>query len=250
MAEHGPGARRDALPDLWDLSQVQPRNAMNWAADGRWVKVPDAFLPPGDARRHGWSRGLRITRPEGWRRRLRDYNERMAPLMATYANEPNWFNYLTVPLMVPVTDMRGRTVTFTCRTYLPLTGLAFAHYLTRSRGFKRRFGVFDEARVTFSNKEGDVVPLLLTHPNSTGGTMHSHNGSARYHVVGLNIAYSPLPGGWIEEDAPDSGGTSDESVTPPRVRRRSRSRSARSLTYDGDNQPRHRAAGRTVSVSP
>ena len=77
-----------------------------------------------------------ITRPEGWERRLRDRNERVAPFMATYVDEPDWFNYLTVPLLVPVTDMRGRTVTFTRRTYLPLTGLSFAHYLTRSRGFK------------------------------------------------------------------------------------------------------------------
>ena len=98
MAEHVPRAW-DA-PQDWDLAtQIQPRGAVNWAANGRWVKVPDAFMPPGESRQHGWSRGLRITRPEGWQRRLRDYNERMAPLMATYANEPNWFNYLTVPLM-------------------------------------------------------------------------------------------------------------------------------------------------------
>ncbi len=71
-----------------------------------------------------------------------------------------------------------------------------------------------------------------------------------YHFVGLRITYAPLPGGWIEDDAPDSGGTSDESITPPRVRRRSRSRSSRSLAYDDDYQPRHRAGGRTVSVSP
>ena len=129
-------------------------------------------------------------------------------------------------------------------------GLAFAHYLTRSRGFKRRFGVFDETRVTFSSKEGDIVPMVVTHPNSTGGTMHTSSGASRYHVVGLSIAYTPLPGGWIEDDAPDNGGTSDESITPPRVRRRSRSRSPRSLTYDDDYQPRHRAGGRTVSVSP
>ena len=80
--------------------------------------------------------------------------------------------------------------------------------------------------------------------------MNNHNGASRYHVVGLRITYTPLPGGWIEDDAPDSGGTSDESITPPRVRRRSRSRSPRSLTYDDDYQPRHRAGGRTVSVSP
>ena len=250
MAEGVPMGPHNAFPDLYLMSQVQPRNAMNWAADGRWVKIPSAFLPPGDARRHGWSRGLRITRPEGWQRRLRDYNERMAPLMATYANEPNWFNFLTVPLMVPVTDMRGRTVTFTCRTYLPLTGLAFAHYLTRSRGFKRRFGVFDATRVTFSSNEGNVIPMMVTRPNTTGGTVNTHNGASRYHVVGLSIAYTPLPGGWVEDGAPDSGGTSDESITPPRVRRRSRSRSPRSLTYDDDYQPRHRAGGRTVSVSP
>ena len=77
---------------------------------------PRTFLPPGDARTYGRSRGLRVTRPVGWHRRLRDRNERVAPFMATYVGEPDRFNYLTVPLAVPVTDMRGRTVTFTCRT--------------------------------------------------------------------------------------------------------------------------------------
>ena len=219
--------RYNAFPDLYLMSQVQPRNGMNWAADGRWVKVPDAFLPPGDARRHGWSRGLRITRPEGWHRRLRDRNERMAPLRATHVEEPTWFNYLTVPLMVPITDMRGRTVAFTCRTYLPLTGLAFAHYLTRSRRFKARFGKFDASRVTLTDVNGNIVPLMVTHANTTGGTVNNHNQASRYHFVGIRITYAPLPGGWIEDDAPDSGGTSDESITPPRVRRRSRSRSPR-----------------------
>ena len=250
MAEHVPMGRYEAFPDLYLMSQVQPRNGVNWAANGRWVKVPDAFLPPGDARTHGWSRGLRITRPEGWHRRLRDRNERVAPLRATHVEEPTWFNYLTVPFMVPITDMRGRTVTFTCRTYLPLTGLAFAHYLTRSRGFKARFGKFDASRVTLTDVNGNVVPLMVTHPNTTGGTVNNHNQASRYHFVGLRITYTPLPGGWIEDDAPDSGGTSDESITPPRVRRRSRSRSSRSLAYHDDYQPRHRAGGRTVSVSP
>ena len=85
------------------------------------------------------------------------------------------------------------------------------------------------------------------------GPFSSIDGPARVPMewlVGLSITYTPLPGGWIEDDAPDSGGTSDESITPPRVRRRSRSRSPRSLTYDDDYQPRHRAGGRTVSVSP
>ena len=93
----------NANPDLYLMTQVQPRHGVNWAAHGRWVKVPGPFLPPGDARTYGWSRGLRITRPEGWHRRLRDRNERAAPLMATYVDEPGWFNYLTVPLVVPVT---------------------------------------------------------------------------------------------------------------------------------------------------
>ena len=97
----------------------------------------------------------------------------MAPLRATHVEEPTWFNYLTVPLMVPITDMRGRTVTFTCRTYLPLTGLAFAHYLTRSRGFKARFGKFDASRVTLTDVNGNVVPLMVTHPNATGGPQPS-----------------------------------------------------------------------------
>ena len=233
--------RYDANPDLHLMSQVQPRHGVNWAAHGRWVKVPGPFLPPGDARTHGWSRGLRITRPEGWERRLRDRHERIAPLLAAYVEEPDWFNYLTVPLVVPVTDLRGRTVTFTCRTYLPLTGLAFAHYLTRSRGFKRKFGTFDATRITFTNNDGEVVPLMLP---------RNRNGASRYHRVGLRIMYAPLPGGWNEDDAPDSGGTSRESLTPPRTRRRSRSRSARSVGYDDAGQPQHRAGGRTVSVSP
>ena len=70
--------------------------------------------------------------------------------------EPDWLNYLTVLLMVPVTDLRGRTVTFTCRIYLPLTGLAFAHYRTRSRGFKRKFGMFDSNRVTFTDSNDET----------------------------------------------------------------------------------------------
>ena len=244
MADDGApvGMRQyNANPDLYLMTQVQPRHGVNWAAHGRWVKVPGPFLPPGDARTYGWSRGLRITRPEGWHRRLRDRNERAAPLMATYVDEPDWFNYLTVPLVVPVTDMRGRTVTFTCRTYLPLTGLAFAHYLTRSRGFKRRFGVFDTTRITFSNNEGDVIPMMLP---------RGHNGSSQFHRVGLRITYAPPPDGWNEEEAPDSGGTSRESITPPRRSTRSRSRSARRIEYDEYGNPQHRAGGRTVSVSP
>ena len=161
--------------------------------------------------------------------------------MATYVDEPDWFNYLTVPLVVPVTDMRGRTVTFMCRTYLPLTGLAFAHYLTRSRGFKRKFGTFDAARVTFSNNEGEVIPMMLP---------RNHNYTSRFHRVGLRITCVPPPGGWNEEEAPDSGGTSRDSITPPRRRRRSRSRSARRIEYDEAGNPQHRVGGRTVSVSP
>ena len=153
-----PSRQYDANPDLHLMSQVQPRHGVNWAAHGRWVKVPGPFLPPGDARTHGWSRGFRITRPEGWERRLRDQHERVAPLLATYVEEPDWFDYLAVPLVVPVTDLRGRTVTFICRTYLPLTGFASAHQLTRSRGFKRKFGTFDATRITFTNNDGEVVP--------------------------------------------------------------------------------------------
>ena len=83
--------------DLYLMTQAQPRHGVNWAAHGRWVKVPGLFIPPGDARTYGWSRGLRITRPEGWERRLRDRNERGALLMATYVDEADWFNYFTVP---------------------------------------------------------------------------------------------------------------------------------------------------------
>ena len=161
--------------------------------------------------------------------------------MATYVDEPDWFNYVTVPLAVPVTDMRGRMVTFTCRTYLPLTGLVFAHYFTRSRGFKRRFGVFDTTRVTFSNNEGGVIPMML---------LRGHNDPSQFHRVGLRVTYAPPPDGWNEEEAPDSGGTSRESITPPRRRTRSRSRSTRRIEYDEHGNPQHRAGGRSVSVSP
>ena len=143
--------------------------------------------------------------------------------------------------MVPVTDMRGRTVTFMCRTYLPLTGLAFVHYLTRSRGFKRRFGLFDTTRVTFSRNEGGVIPMMLP---------RGHNNSSQFHLVGLRITYGPPTDGRNEEEARDSGGASGESITPPRGRTRSRSRSARRIAYDEYGNPQHRAGGRTVSVSP
>ena len=114
-----PMGQYDANPDFYLHGQVQPRHGVNWGAHGRWAKVLGPFFPPGDARTHGWSRGLRIMRPEGWERRLRDRHERIAPFLATYVEEPDWFNYLTVPLVVPVTNLRGRTVTFTCRTYIP-----------------------------------------------------------------------------------------------------------------------------------
>ena len=231
----------NANPDLYLMTQVQPRHGVNWAAHGRWVKVPGPFLPPGDARTYRWSRGLRITRPEGWERRLRDRNGRVAPLMASCVDGPDWFSYLTVPLVVPVTDMRGRTVTFTCRTYLPLTGLAFAHYLMRSRGFKRKFGTFDATRVTFSNNEGEVIPMMLP---------RNRNYASRFHRVGFRITYAPPLGGWNEEDAPDSGSTSRESITPPRRRRRSNARSAMGIECDEAGNPQHRAGGCTVSVSP
>ena len=107
--------------------------------------------------------------------------------------------------------------------------------------FKRKFGTFDAARVTFSNNEGEVIPMMLP---------RNHNYASRFHRVGLRITYAPPPGGWNEEEAPDSGGTSRESITPPRRRRRSRSRSARRIEYDGAGKPQHRAGGRTVSVSP
>ena len=209
MADDGApvGMRQyNANPDLYLMTQVQPRHGVNWAAHGRWVKVPGPFLPPGDARTYGWSRGLRITRPEGWHRRLRDRNERAAPLMATYVDEPDWFNYLTVPLVVPVTDMRGRTVTFTCRTYLPLTGLAFAHYLTRSRGFKRRFGVFDTTRITFSNNEGDVIPMMLP---------RGRNGSSQFHRVGLRITYAPPLTGGTRRRHPTAAAPPGSPSLPP-----------------------------------
>ena len=35
-----------ANPDLYLMTQVQPRHGVNWAAHGRWVKVPGPFLPP------------------------------------------------------------------------------------------------------------------------------------------------------------------------------------------------------------
>ena len=35
----------NANPDLYLMTQVQPRHAVNWAAHGRWVKVPGPSPP-------------------------------------------------------------------------------------------------------------------------------------------------------------------------------------------------------------
>ena len=67
-----------------------------------------------------------------------------------------FWDYQDVPLKVGITDPTGKKVTLTCKSYLQVINLAFAHYLTRTRGFKRRFGRFDPTRVNlvFRSVEG------------------------------------------------------------------------------------------------
>ena len=71
-----------------------------------------------------------------------------------------------------------------------------------------KFGTFDAARGTFSNNEGEVIPMMLP---------RDHKYASRFHRKGLRITYAPPPGGWNEEEAPDSGGTAalPGSPSPP-----------------------------------
>ena len=71
------------------------------------------------------------------------------------AKGTTFWDYQNVPLKVNITDLRGRKVTFTCKYYLQVLNLAFAHYLTRSREFKRRFGRFDPTRINLVYRSGE-----------------------------------------------------------------------------------------------
>ena len=234
-------------------SQMQPRGGLNWAADGRWVRLPVNWQHPGEANfaLHGWSRGMRVTHRAAWERLRDGYGDFLASLEPPEVMTELWYDYLTVPLMLPVTDLRGRTVTFTTRNTIRLKDLAFAHYLTRNRRFKRRFGAYDGSRVTMTSPDGRVWPLRF--PDRQGPEQWTY--ADRHHGVGLRIHYAPLGAGpdgraWDSDEEPDSGNTSDASLSPPRTRRSSRSRSARRTAWNEAGRPQHRAGERAHSVSP
>ena len=109
-------------------SQMQPRGGLNWAADGRWVRLPVNWQRPGEenAALHGWSRGMRITHRAAWERLRQIRRDFLAGLPQPEIMPDLWYDYHTVPLMIPVTDFLGRTVTFTSRNTVLLKDLAFA----------------------------------------------------------------------------------------------------------------------------
>ena len=237
-----------------NLTQLQPRGGLNWAADGRWVRLPLNWQHPGDenAVLHGWSRGMRVTHRAEWERLRQARAAFLADLPNPEIMPDLWYDFHTVPCMIPMTDaFTGRTVTFVTRTYLRLKDLAFAHYLTRNRRFKRRFGEFDAGRITLTSPDGQVWPMA--HPGRVGPSSWTY--ANRHHGVGLVVHYAPLGPGpdgrsWDTDDDPDSGETSQASLSPPRTRRSSRSRSARRNAWHEAGRPQHRAGERAHSVSP
>ena len=50
----------------------------------------------------------------------------------TGAEGATFWDYQNVPLKVDITDLRDRKVTFTCKNYLQVLNLAFAHYVPHS----------------------------------------------------------------------------------------------------------------------
>ena len=146
--------------------QSRPAGRRHREADGRWVKIPGNFkwwrdeedriagYPAGHlAAIHGWTHGLRITYEAEWvalRKASSDavanFAKKRGHLFATAPEHLSgaectvFWDYQNVPLKVGITDLTGKRVTFTCDNYLQVINLAFAHYLARTREFKRRFG--------------------------------------------------------------------------------------------------------------
>ena len=117
-------------------------------------------------------------------------------------------------MKVSITDFRGRKVTFTCKNYLQVLNLAFAHYLTCSRDFTRRFGRFDPTRVNLVYRSGE------------GWLKQPLEGYIGYRHPELIIAYSPRGGGRDDDNAPEPDGASVDSLSD-QERARARSRSPR-----------------------
>ena len=119
-----------------------------------------------------------------------------------------------VPLKVDITDLRGRKVTSTCKNHLQILNLAFAHYFTRSREFKRRFGRFDPTRVNLVYRSG-------------AGWLHQPlDGYVGYRHAELLVAYAPRGDGRDDDAAPEPDGASVDSLSD-QERARARSRSPR-----------------------
>ena len=165
--------------------QIQPAGCRNWSADGRWVHIPANFRwwrdeedriagwPAGHlAAIHGWTHGLAITSDARWTALRKAKSDAVAnlfresghlfatPLHQWAGLEGRVFwdvtsGYDFVPIKIGVTDLAGRKVTFTCDNPLQVINLAFAHFLTRTRAFKHRFGRFDPTRVHLIYRAGD-----------------------------------------------------------------------------------------------
>ena len=243
--------------------QIQPAGCRNWSADGRWVHIPANFRwwrdeedriagwPAGHlAAIHGWTHGLRITSGARWTalRKVKsdgvaDFFRESGHLITTPLNQlagaegrvfwdvTSGYNF--VPIKVAVTDLAGRRVTFTCdNPALQVINLAFAHFLTRTRGFKRRFGRFDPTRVHLIYRAGDQwvkQPLA---------------GWVDYRHAELTVAYAPRGANHgayaprhvqvddvLEADNASVGSISDQETEPTTTTSRAatRSRSPRRL---------------------
>ena len=128
------------------------------------------------------------TRPNGWpsaRHAIAAFVKKRGHLFATPpeqlagAEGTTFWDYQNVPLKVGITDLTGKKVTFTCNNYLQVINLAFAHYLTRTCEFKRRFGRFDPTRVNLVYRSGEE---WLKQPRE---------GYIGYRHTELIIAYAP-----------------------------------------------------------
>ena len=130
------------------------------------------------------------------------------------AGGTTFWDYRNVPLKVGITDLRGRKVTFTCKNYSQVLNLAFAHYLTRSREFKRRFGRFDPTRVNLVYRSGE------------GWLKQPLEGYIGYRHTELIVACAPREDGRDDDNSPEPDGASVDALSD-QERARARSRSPR-----------------------
>ena len=131
-----------------------------------------------------------------------------------------FWDYQDVPLKVGITDLRGRKVTFTCNNYLQVINLAIAHYLTRTREFKRRFGRFDPTRVNLVYRSGE------------GWLKRPLEGYIGYRHTELIIAYALRGDGRDDDNAPAPPPTPSPTRRGP-----GRARGRR------EGEPRHEGVG-------